>query len=716
MISATPRWLRSRRRERPIGKKIPGPVWIFIGFVPWILYWVLSGYGLWTEAVTAGLGAALVLKAYRFRQRQLKAMELVTLAFFAAHFVVTVVLGSPLFQAYSAVLTSATLALMAWGTLLAGSPFTYQYAREDWPREYWRHPLFYRTNAVITAAWGAIFTLNALLGALALAWPEARLWLTVAIPNTALGAGIAISLFFPSWYPKRILAQEIAAREPYRWPDPVFGPARPAGEAEHDVIVVGAGIGGLTAAALLARRGLKVLVAEQHHRPGGFCTSWERHVRRDGERLRYVFDAGVHDVSGLGPRGPVTNLLRRLEIGDRLEWRRVGHEYVLPGFRLRVPGTAEGLVKALQERFPAEREAIAAFFAEMEGVYRDLYADAERTGGVPCPPRTPEEMLAYPRTHPYAFRWMDVPYTTMLDRFFQDASLKRFLLLLTGYLSDRPETLTAAQMAPLFGYYFDGGYYPVGGSQALADALTKVIEAHGGRVLLRAPVERILIEGGRAAGVILAGGQVHRATAVISNADLRRTFFELVGLDYLPADFARRIEELEFSTSAFAVFLGVDFVPDLEPVTLVHNEDGRGLGIMTPSRVDPGLAPPGHASITLLTLVPLAEAASWDRRAPDYPRRKKEFGDALLALAEQVLPGLREHIVFREEASPATFARYAWTTGGAIYGPAAGQWRPPAKSPVERLYLAGAGVFPGSGIEAVVISGTLAADAVYPER
>lgn len=699
-----------------MGKKIPGPVWIFINFIPWILYWTLLGYGRWTEAVAAALVAALVLNANRFRQRQVKTMELVTLAFFAGHFAVTVVLGSPLFKTYSDLLVDVTLALMAWGTLLANSPFTLQHAREDWPREYWSNPLFYRTNALITAAWGAIFTLNAALAALAPAWPEARLWLTVAVPNAAIGAGIAFSLFFPNWYPKRCLAREIAAREPYRWPAPAFGSARPAGEAEHDVIVVGAGIGGLTAAALLARRGLKVLVAEQHDRPGGFCTSWERRVRRDGERLRYVFDAGVHDVSGLGPRGPVTNLLRRLEIGDRLEWRRVGHEYVLPGFRLKVPGTAEELVRALKARFPAEREAIAAFFAEMEGVYRDLYADVERTGGVPCPPRTPEEMLAYPRTHPYAFRWMDLPYTAMLERFFQDASLKRFLLLLTGYLSDRPETLTAAQMAPLFGYYFNGGYYPVGGSQALADALAEVVEAHGGRVLVGAPVRRILIEKGRAVGVSLDDGQVHRATAIISNADLRRTFLELVGTDYLPADFARRIEEMEFSTSAFAVFLGVDFVPDLEPVTLVYTADGRGLGIMTPSQVDPGLAPPGHAAITLLTLVPHREADTWDRRAPDYARRKKEVGDALIALAERVLPSLREHIVFREEASPATFARYAWTTGGAIYGPAAGRWRPPAKTPVERLYLAGAGVFPGAGIEAVVISGTLAADAVYLER
>ncbi len=140
-----------------MGKKIPGTVRIFIGFVPWILYWMLSGPGLWTEAVTAGLAAALALNAYRLRQRQVKTMELVTLAFFAAHFAVTVVLGSPLFNTCSAVLAGTALALMAWGTLLAGSPFTYQYAREDWPREYWLHPLlsafnFFSTPSLVSFA------------------------------------------------------------------------------------------------------------------------------------------------------------------------------------------------------------------------------------------------------------------------------------------------------------------------------------------------------------------------------------------------------------------------------------------------------------------------------------------------------------------------------------------------------------------------------------
>jgi len=308
---------------------------------------------------------------------------------------------------------------------------------------------------------------------------------------------------------------------------------------------------------------------------------------------------------------------------------------------------------------------------------------------------------------------MDVPFGRMLGDYFRDPRLREVLSVLTGYLSDDPMSLTVGAMAPIFGYYFDGGFYPAGGSQALADALVGAIEQRGGQVRLRTAVSRILVEGGRARGVSLASEETVRARAVVSNADLRRTFLDLVGPEHLPADFVRRIEEIEPSTSAFAVFLGVNYVPDVEPLTIHSGEEGT-VAIAIPSKVDPSLAPPGHASVTLLTLIPSTEAATWDRKTPGYAARRRAMGDRILRLAECVLPGLTARIVYRQDGSPATFARYAWTTRGAIYGPAVGQWRPPARSPVESLVVAGAGVFPGAGVEAVVISGTLAADALCP--
>ncbi|HYL79788.1 MAG TPA: NAD(P)/FAD-dependent oxidoreductase [Candidatus Acidoferrum sp.] len=693
-------------------RKLPGMAWVVIGFVPWILYWILSGMGLWTAAVVAGLLVSIPPNAYRVYQRQTKAMELVALVFFAAHFLVTVLLGSPLFRFYDAVLINGTLAAMAWGTLLAGTPFTYQYAREDWPREYWNNSHFRRANEIVTAAWGVIFLGNLALGALSLAHPSARSWLAAVLPNCGIGLGVAFSIWFPRWYPRRVAARLIAERSPYNWPAARFASPRPRSDTSHDVIVVGAGIGGLAAGGLLAQRGLKVLVAEQHSRPGGYCTSWEAGVQKGDTQLRYTFDAGVHDVSGLGPRGPVRNLLRQLDLEGKLDWRPMQHEYFLPGLHLRPSPKIEDLLTTLEGHFPDERQNLRTFFGEMEAVYRDLYAEVDKTGGVPCYPDTVDEMVAFPRRHPHAFRWMETPFGEMLDVHFRDPRLKQFLSALTGYLSDRPETLTAGAMAPIFGYYFDGGFYPAGGSQSFAAALTEVIRQHGGQMRLRTAVSRLRIEKGRAVGVELASGEVHRAEAVISNADVRKTFLELVGREHLPPDFARRVQGLEFSASAFEVFLGVDYEPEIAPITKV-SLDGQKVQIAIPSKVDPSLAPPGHASLTLVKLIPQAEAVTWDRKAPDYASRRRRAGEELIGTAEKVMPGLREHIVWRQDGTPATCARYAGATGGAIYGPAAGQWRPPNKSPIERLYLAGAGVFPGPGIEAAVISGTLAADAVY---
>lgn len=682
---------------------------VLIGFIPWIVFWVLSGPGLWTPAVLGALLSAAGLVAWRWRaHRDVKTMEVISLGYFLAHALVTLAFGLPIFKDYGPVLNSLVLAGMAWGTLLAGSPFTYQYAREDWPRELWGDPLFRLTNQIITAVWGAIFLINSGLGALSLIQPHLNILLNAVAANILIGLGIAFSALFPGWFPNFALQQTINAREPYKWPAPQFG-ERPAAENEHDVIVIGSGVGGLTAAALLAKRGLKVAVFEQHFLAGGYCTSWERGVRRDGTRLRYVFDAGVHDVSGLGARGPIRQMMRQLDIEEEVDWKRMDREYLIGDIHIRIPRDPDQFASRLGEFFPSEQEAIKSFFGEMRLIYRELYANVEKTGGVPVAPGTVEELMAYPAAHPHAYKWMDHPFGEMLDTFFGDERLKRFLSALTGYLSDDPALLTVGAMAPIFGYYFDGGYYPGGGSQKFADALVSVIEQHGGKVYLRTPVKRILIEDGRAVGVELGkSGEIHHARVLVSNADLKRTFTELVGYKHLPAGFARQIDAAKPSASAFMVFLGVDFIPDVESIAMTD-----GLGIMVPSKVDDSLAPEGHASITLIRLIPQRKAADWDRSAKGYPARKRAYADEMIAQAEKLIPGLNEHIVYRQEASPRTFERYAWTTAGSIYGPTWDSSRPPLKSPVPGLYLAGSGVFPGPGIEAVVISGVLAAGAIF---
>ena len=687
---------------------------VFVGFIPWILYWSFSGPGLWNIAILGGLIAAAVLVTWRwFQRRDFKTMEIVTLGYFAVHAIVTLTFGSSFLKIYGPIANSLVLAAMALGTLAMKNPFTYQYAKEDWDKSYWNDPAFIRINEIITGIWGWIFLLNAALGALAVfVFPAQELWFVVILPNLGIVAGIIFSSRFPNYAVRKRVQKMLDAWDPYKWPAPKFN-GRPTSENEHDVIVIGSGIGGLSAAALLAKRGLKVAVFEQHYLPGGYCTSWERRVRPAHstldakERWTYVFDAGVHDVSGLSERGGIRSLLRMLDIEDAIEWKLNEQEYFIGETHFKVPHDADEFICQLGERFPSEAENIRKFFNEMQLILREMYADLEKTGGAPRAPDTIEDLLAYPKTHPHAYKWMDKLFVAMLDEFFSDPRVKDLLAALTGYLSDDPKSLTVESMAPILGYYFNGGYYPVGGSQALPDALVEVVEKHNGKIFLRTVVQRIIVEKDRAVGIELKNGQIHRAKAILSNADTHKTFLELIGREHLPKEFANYVELLKSSTSAFIVFLGLDIVPDIAPITILDD-----IGIMIPSKLDSTLAPAGHASVTLLKLLPETDFVKWDRKSPGYSQRKHKSADAMIASAEEIIPGLRQHITYRQEGSPATFARYAWTTNGSIYGPATGQKRLTIKTPIKNLYVAGSGVI-GGGVEAAAIAGIHAANEIY---
>jgi phytoene dehydrogenase-like protein len=619
-------------------------------------------------------------------------------------------LAQPTFFAGAALwLSFVGLGLTALISVALKRPWTADYSRAAFAAES-ASPIFFAVNMMISGLWAALFLIDAAVLALRLG----------GFATTAVFVfGAVVSIYGPNALIRFALKRQIAKAEDYRWPAPRFD--RADKDDSVDVAVVGAGIGGLTAAALLADAGLKVAVYEAHVVPGGYCHTFLRKARHDGRASVYRFDAGPHDFSGVHPGGPVNAILARLGVADRLDWRRLDHSYRFADRIIDPPRDWREYAAELGRQFPADAAGLKALFEEIKAIYDGMYATGADNGGVPGLPRDADALLAFARKHPLAVKWMDRPFDELVARHVSDPEAKRTLAALTGYVSDGSERLTCAQMVPLFGYYFDGGFYPVGGSERFAQILVDAIEARGGTVKLKTRVERILTDDGRAVGVALADGRRVMARAIVSNADVRRTFLELVGRDALPARFAERLAAAAPGPSAFMVHLGVDTVPDCRPAMLLVDQ---GIGVEVLTKVDPSAAPAGHSTIGIIKLMTNDEARAWFpaagdddwkvlRFSPEYEAKKRALADAMIAAAETALPGLSAHIVHRSEASPITYARYDLASDGAIYGVARSGRLRGAKSPIRNLVVAG-GATHGPGVEAVSISGAQAAEALIP--
>lgn len=676
--------------------------------LPLALFIVLIAYAPPEAAIAGGLIMALYVCAWQLRWGQIKQLELAMLAIFVA-LAAGVLLLPQFVGTHAAALAFAGLGAYATGTVVWRHPWTVEFSRAAYTHAT-GNPIFFQINMILSAVWAVLFFLLALVSLL-------KAGSIAATAIVILGA--VISILGPRALIRRSLARRSAGRETYRWSAPAFD--GPSNDVDCDVAIIGAGIGGLTAAALLADAGLKVIVVEQQLQAGGFCQTFSRKLRDDTTNI-FRFDAGPHDFSGAWQGGPVASVLMRLGVMRQIEWRRIDHTYRLPGLAIDVSPDWRDYVAELRRLFPSVGSGFDTLFAAIRNLLDAMYSPLVGSGGIPGLGVTAEAMQAFARQYPLAVQWLDRPFDNLVAQHISDPTVRRLLVALTGYAGGGSETPTCAQMVPLFGCYFHGGYYPLGGSGQVARALVAALRQRGGDIRFDSPVQQIAIERGRAAGLILSDGQRISANAVVTNADLKQTFLELVTSEHLPSDFRTQIMAVEPACSAFSVHLGIDFIPKVRPV--LHVRGDPSIVITTMSLLDPSAAPVGHSTVAITTLVPHSEARTWFAqdsqtgrtewlKSPDYADRKKRFGDGLIALAETFIPGLSHHIVYRDEASPLTFARYDWSTTGSIYGVTAKGRLKGVKSPIPGLVVAGSPTH-GAGVEAALISGAFAADALVP--
>lgn len=480
-----------------------------------------------------------------------------------------------------------------------------------------------------------------------------------------------------------------------------------------DVIVIGSGIGGLTAAALLQKRGFSTLVFEKNRYPGGSCSSFQR----DG----YRFDAGASVFYGFGENGSSgtlnlhTRIFRKLGVEVRTIHDPVQIHYHLPNnFNVAACYDRLAFLGSLAARFPHEAEGITNFYRELDEVYDILSS---------LPAGSLEDvthLLSVGGNFPLktvalalkSFRSMG----KTARKYIHDEELLRFIDIeaYSWAVQDAVSTPLVNAGICLADRHFGGINYPVGGSGAIPAALCKGIEKFGGSVRYQSEVKEILVDNGVARGVRLADGTEHYARAVISNATIWDTFNRLV------TDSRYRVDEKRFlqAPSWFQLFLGVDAaaIPAGFDVHHILVDDWKGydkpggtIYFSAPTILDPALAPPGKHIVHAFVTGEVDQWKQYERGSSAYKSAKEEVAEGIIARTERILPGLSKAVELKILATPLTHQRYLNRFEGS-YGPLLkpGQnilQKPQNRTPIKNLFAAGDSTFPGQGVIAVTYSG-----------
>ncbi|NMB61199.1 MAG: NAD(P)/FAD-dependent oxidoreductase [Chloroflexi bacterium] len=489
--------------------------------------------------------------------------------------------------------------------------------------------------------------------------------------------------------------------------------------ADYDVIVIGAGLGGLSAGALLSAQGRKVLILEQSQRIGGCCSSFER----DGFR----FDVGASIVEIIKP---IEDVFKKLGTTLQAEIDLIPCDPVMSvmhrdGSNLTIPFSLEKtgeLIRSISTEDGRHWDDFVEFCAEMADISLDTFFE--------MPADSMLDMLKMVNRQPRLVKYLPVflsSYQQILEHFFKDERVLQCM----GYQSlyfGLPPALVPGPYAMIPYTEQMGIYYPCGGMIQIPTALLRVGKKFGLQIRYNSLVSKVIVRGHRAVGVQLEDGSEISASVIVSDINAKTLYLKLIGDEYLSMLSRKGIRSYAYSKAVPMLYLGVDFEPSLESH---HNliaatpedinqywwkyvETGQldyetvGL-VCWPTRTDPSLAPEGHH---VLNIIPegfyhLADE-NWDSIKDAFIEKEIDY------YSKFAIPGLKDHVRFAECATPLDFERQLQLPEGSIYAlqqdiTAQAIFRPAARSKnIHGLYLVGASTHPGGGVPSTIASGLIA--------
>ncbi|MBF5042989.1 phytoene desaturase [Aggregicoccus sp. 17bor-14] len=492
---------------------------------------------------------------------------------------------------------------------------------------------------------------------------------------------------------------------------------RTKGEAPT-ALVVGAGVGGLAAAARLARQGFRVRVHEKTGGPGGRCGQLALGgFRFDlGPTIVLMPEVFEETFRALGRRLEDYLTLERCEPNYRIHYR--------DGSDITFTSELTAMGRELERIEPGSFQRYLAFLAQGRTQYEVSLAHfvgRDFTSVLDYLRPAMLRNILKVRAHRRAY--------AEVSRFFQDERLRAALTFQTMYLGVSPFHCPAVYALLPFTELGVGVWFPKGGLYAIPLALERVAREEGVSLHYESPVERILTEGGRAVGVRLAGGREERADLVLCNADLPYAYERLLD----PA--ATRLkapEKLRYTSSGLLFYWGLERrVPGLGHHTVFLGRGYRqsfediferfrvpedpSFYVNVPCRTDPSLAPEGQDGLYVLVPVPHQK----EGQSPDWRTEAPRVRAQVLArLAEEGFPLAEEDLAYERILTPDDWVGTFNLARGSAFGLAqnffqVGPFRPANEDPnVSGLFFVGASTRPGTGLPTVLISARLAAERV----
>jgi len=483
----------------------------------------------------------------------------------------------------------------------------------------------------------------------------------------------------------------------------------------QDVIIVGGGLGGLTAGALLSKSGKKVSLIEQHNVVGGYATTFKR--------KNFKVEVGLHEMDGLHKTDQKRKIFEELDVFKNVEFIKVPEFYKFKkdDLNISIPNDVNKAKEILIQNFPKEQIAIDSFF-------KRIFAISDEVEKMPNPDQKWKLVLLAPIS-PFIFPNLlfrsKESVGNFLDSITQDNDLKLVLTANLNYYHDNPYELSLSYFATAQTSYFKGGgYFVKGGSQNLSNYFRDIILQNRGEVILKNLVTKILIKDGKAIGVEYRktkGGEAVQlfAKEIIFNGAVPNL------IDMLPkieSEKLKPVKVLQLSPSILTLYLGFD-----KPLNKLGNDSystiffpenskfgdvsAENWSICDYSQIDSGLTEDGKS---FAVIVEMDYINNWKQFSDEeYKKAKNEKITDLLSKLEIEIPNVKKHIIYSELATAKTNERYTLNPDGAVYGFAQTTNqsfinRVQNRSIIPNITYASAWTMPGGGFTGAILSGYFA--------